>query len=525
MGNVRNVLFIMCDQLRADYLSCNGHPTIHTPHIDALAARGVNFTRAYCQSPVCGPSRMSFYTGRYMFSHGATWNNVPLSVGEWTMGDYLRALGRRTVLVGKTHMRADDEGMARLEIAAGSPLGVLVSQCGFEPYERDDGLHPEQSADPNLAYNRYLRSRGYGSNNPWHDFANSVEGPHGEVLSGWYMRHAHLPARVAEADSETAYMTNRAIDFLREAGDRPWCLHLSYIKPHWPYIAPSPYRDMYGPQHVVPARRQAQERAQPHPVVAAFMQHEESQNFQRDEVREVVIPAYMALVKQIDDHLGRLWGVLETQGRLEDTMIVLTSDHGDYLGDHWLGEKELFHEASARVPLLVYDPQAAADHTRGTQDTRLVEAIDLLPTFLDALGGDLHPQRLEGRSLLPLLRPGSEPVAWRDAAFSELDYAFRPARLALGLAPHEARAFMVCTAQWKYIFYEHFPPQLFDLSVDPDEFHDLGASPEHAVVRATLHERLFAWLRTRRTRTTIADSTIAQRTANTRQRGILIGVW
>ena len=130
---------------------------------------------------------------------------MPLSVGESTIPATLRALGRRTVLVGKTHMRADDAGMARLEIAAGSPLGVLVSQCGFEPYERDDGLHPEQSADPNLAYNRYLRSRGYHSHNPWHDFANAAEGPNGEVLSGWYMRHAYLPARVAEADSETTY--------------------------------------------------------------------------------------------------------------------------------------------------------------------------------------------------------------------------------------------------------------------------------------------------------------------------------
>ncbi|MEE8303261.1 MAG: sulfatase-like hydrolase/transferase, partial [Candidatus Tectomicrobia bacterium] len=117
MGAVRNFLFIMCDQLRADYLSCNGHPTLETSYIDALAARGVNFTRAYCQSPVCGPSRMSFYTGRYMFNHGASWNAVPLSVGEWTMGDFLRPLGLRTVLVGKTHMRADDEGMARLDIA------------------------------------------------------------------------------------------------------------------------------------------------------------------------------------------------------------------------------------------------------------------------------------------------------------------------------------------------------------------------------------------------------------------------
>jgi arylsulfatase A-like enzyme len=526
MGPVRNFLFIMCDQLRADYVSCNGHPTLHTPHIDALASRGVNFTRTYCQSPVCGPSRMSFYTGRYMFSHGATWNNVPLSVAEWTMGDYLRPLGLRTVLVGKTHMRADDDGMARLQIDPVSPLGVLVSQGGFEPYERDDGLHPAQTADPNLAYNRYLRSRGYISDNPWNDFANAVEGPNGEVLSGWYMRNAHLPARVAEADSETAYMTNRAMDCIRESGAQPWCLHLSYIKPHWPYIAPSPYRDMYGAQHVVPARRHADERQQPHPVVAAFMQHEESQSFQHEAVRQHVIPAYMALVKQIDDHLGRLWQFLEAEGRLADTMIVLTSDHGDYLGDHWLGEKELFHEASARVPLIVYDPDPAAESTRGTTEARLVEAIDLLPTFLDTLGANLHPHRLEGRSLLPLLRPsGGGPVTWREAAFSELDYAFRQARLDLGLAPHEARAFMVRTERWKYIYYEHFRPQLFDLQADPDECHDLGDSPAYTTVRTDLPERLFTWLRSRRTRTTIADAALAQRTATATRRGILIGVW
>jgi arylsulfatase A-like enzyme len=525
MGSVRNLLFIMCDQLRADYLSCNGHPTLETPHIDALAARGVNFTRAYCQSPVCGPSRMSFYTGRYMFSHGANWNNVPLSVGEWTMGDYLRPLGLRTTLVGKTHMSADTEGMARLHIAPDSDLGVLVGQCGFEPYERDDGLHPHQIADPNLAYNRYLRSRGYAGDNPWQDFANSVEGPNGEVLSGWYMRHATLPARVAEEDSETAYMTHRAMDFIRETGATPWCLHLSYIKPHWPYIAPNPYRDMYGPDQVIPPNRQAHERDEPHPVVAAFMNHEESRNFQRDEVRHGVIPAYMALVKQIDDHIGRLMRFLQEQGRLDDTLIVFTSDHGDYLGDHWLGEKELFLEESARIPMIVYDPDAAADATRGTADDRLVEAIDVLPTFLAALGAEPAAQRIEGRSLLPLLRPNGANVSWREAAFSELDYAFRPARLELGLAPHESRAFMMRTADWKYIHYEHFRPQLFHLQADPQELQDLGASAEHAAVRAELHEHLFAWLRTRRTRVTMTDENVARRTDTAKHRGILIGVW
>ena len=104
---VKNILFIMCDQLRADFLGCNGHPSISTPNIDALAQRGLNFTRAYCQAPVCGPSRMSFYTGRYLSSHGSTYNNVPLKLEEWTLGDYLRPLGTRVGLTGKTHFSPD----------------------------------------------------------------------------------------------------------------------------------------------------------------------------------------------------------------------------------------------------------------------------------------------------------------------------------------------------------------------------------------------------------------------------------
>ena len=110
----RNVLFIMCDQLRHDYLGVYGHPHIRTPAIDRLAARGVRFTNAYVQSPICGPSRMSAYTGRYMRSHGSTWNGIPLRVGEPTLGDHLAEIGVRNVLVGKTHMVPDREGMARL---------------------------------------------------------------------------------------------------------------------------------------------------------------------------------------------------------------------------------------------------------------------------------------------------------------------------------------------------------------------------------------------------------------------------
>ena len=519
MARVRNILFIMTDQLRADYLSCYGHPALETPHLDALAAKGARFTRAYCQSPICGSSRMSFYTGRYMFSHGATWNNVPLGVGELTLGDYLRPLGLRTALVGKTHMAADREGMRRLGIDPASSTGVLLSECGFEPYERDDGLHPDISADPDLAYNRWLRERGYDSPNPWHDYANSAEGPDGEQLSGWYLRYSPLPARVKAEHSETAYMTGRAMDFIGEQSDEPWCLHLSYIKPHWPYIAPAPYHGLYGANAVAAANRHEDERRDPHPVHAAFMQHEDSRSFARDEVRRAVIPAYMGLVKEIDDHMGRLFAFLEEQGRMEDTMIVFTSDHGDYLGDHWLGEKELFHEESVRIPLILYDPAGRP----GAVIDDLVESIDLVPSFVEAVGGEVQPHRMEGQSLLPLLRGGEAPA--RDAVFAETDYAHRAARLTLGRGVNEARGYMVRTDRWKYVLWEGFRPQLFDLAEDPLERVDLGSDPAHAATRAELRERLFAWFRGRRTRTTLSDADVAQRTDGSRKRGFIIGVW
>ena len=117
MSRAKNVLWIMCDQLRYDYLGCSGHPTLKTPNIDAMAKRGVRFTNAYVQSPICGPSRMSFYTGRYMRSHGSHWNGWPLRVGEPTLGDHLKKIGVRNVLVGKTHMAADLEGLKALGIA------------------------------------------------------------------------------------------------------------------------------------------------------------------------------------------------------------------------------------------------------------------------------------------------------------------------------------------------------------------------------------------------------------------------
>ncbi|MCC6472488.1 MAG: alkaline phosphatase family protein [Burkholderiales bacterium] len=522
MPKTRNILFIMCDQLRADYLSCAGHPSMETPNIDALAARGTRFTRAYVQAPVCGPSRMSAYTGRYSFSHGATWNFFPLPVGERTLGDYLRPHGVRTALVGKTHMEPDEEGMKRFGLAPERGDGLLVSECGFEPYDRDDGVHPDKRGALDFAYNDYLRAHGYRDANPWHSFANSAAGPDGKTLSGWNMRNARLPARVKEEHSETAYCTERALAFIREQGEAPWCLHLSYIKPHWPYMAPAPYHAMYAGKDVIPAVRSEAERRDPHPVFGAFMRHREGLVFAREEVRAAVIPTYMGLTRQIDDHLGRLFRFLEDSGRMKDTLIVFTSDHGDFLGDHWLGEKELFYEQAARVPLIVYDPEDGAP--RGAVSDDFAESIDLVPTFLDALGIPIPTHVLEGRSLLPRVRRG-EPLA-REAVFSELDYGAYPARQALGLSVNQARAVMVLTRGWKMVHYDGFAPQLFDLETDPRELRDLGCDPGCAAVRAQMKDRIFDWMRSRKNRIATTDA-FAEMQGTRKNAGgdVLIGRW
>jgi arylsulfatase A-like enzyme len=526
----RNILFIMADQLRWDYLSCAGHPHLKTPNIDALAARGVRFSRAYVQSPVCGASRMSFYTGRYVGSHGATWNGVPLKVGEMTLGDYTRKLGVDAVLVGKTHMVADVEGMERLGVDPRSIIGVRVSECGFDPYERDDGLHgvgPDgRYTNPRARYETWLNEKGYGGDAPWHAWANSAQGEGNALASGWAMRNARLPARVKEEDSETPYMTRRAMEFIDQAGDKPWVLHLSFIKPHWPYIAPAPYNDMYGPEHVVPPTRSEAERADPHPVYREFMEHRVSKSFARDEVRQNVIPVYMGLIKQIDDQMGVLFRFLQERGIADDTMIVITSDHGDYLGDHWMGEKDLFHDCSAKIPLIVYDPSREADAARGTVCDELVESIDLVPTFLDWLGGDVAAQshRLEGRSLLPFLH-GKPPSSWRSFVISEYSYAISQSGVRLGVEPRDSRLFMVADKHWKYVYAIGFRPMLYDLVDDPGELVDRGADPALEAVRQRFAAALHHWSLRQSQRTTRSEAGIKAMRGKSLRKGILIGVW
>lgn len=514
----------MCDQLRYDYLGCSGHATIKTPNIDALAARGVRYTNAYCQSPICGPSRMSAYTGRYVSSHGSTSNFTPLRIGEKNIGHHLNPLGVRTVLVGKTHIVPDKEGMERLGIEPGSVIGVHHAQAGFEAYERDDGIHPDTMVNPNLRYNEYLKSRGYTEDdNPWHWAANSVDGKQG-VRSGFFNDEVDKPARVSDEESETPYMTRRAMDFLAEDdGEKPWLLHLSYIKPHWPYVAPAPYNSMYSADDVQAPVRSEDELKDQNPLMKFFTDRVAGKTFSKDEAREKVIPVYMGLITQIDDQLGILFDFMRESGQLDDTIVVFTSDHGDYMGDHWMGDKDYFHDPSVKVPLIIVDPDPAADANRGTEDNAPVELIDLLPTFIEYYGGEVQKNVLDGRSLMDKIR-GGQPQ-WRDYVISEYDYSLQVFRPETNKMPLDCRSYMVATKEWKLIHAPGYPPVLFDLINDPDELVDLGRSDDHVEIRQTLYRLLSDWALQYRQRATWTEEKNLQMTGLEEQLGVLIGYW
>ncbi|MEM9127117.1 MAG: sulfatase-like hydrolase/transferase, partial [Pseudomonadota bacterium] len=310
-----------------------------------------------------------------------------------------------------------------------------------------------------------------------------------------------------------------------QAHDGPWCCHLSFIKPHWPYIVPEPYASLYGPEHVLPVVRSESERQKAHPVLKAFMDTKVGRTFSRQDVRETVIPAYMGLIKQADDQMGRLFDWMEHTGRMDDTMIVLTSDHGDYLGDHWMGEKTFFHDASTKMPLIVYDPSPNADATRGTVCDALVESIDLVPTFVDVAGGDVAGHILEGHSLLPILH-GSASEMPRDVVICEYDYSASSIADVLNVSVRDAVMFMVADKNWKLIHCEGgFRPILFDLQNDPDELVDLGDSPDHAGVIATLYDHLFAWARRPSQRTTRSEQQLVDMRTRGRGTGVIIGIY
>ena len=244
--------------------------------------------------------------------------------------------------------------------------------------------------------------------------------------------------------------------------------------------------------------------------------------FARDHVREHVIPAYMGLIKQLDDNLGRLFAWMDANGLSENTIVAFTSDHGDYMGDHWMGDKDFYHEMAVKVPMIIADPRTAADTTRGTVSDALVEMIDLAPTFMNALGAPAKPHIVEGRDLTPLLH-GTDGFS-RSYVISEHDYHWSEMARALDVPQEDARTIMIFDGRWKYIRCEGFRPVLFDLETDPQEVTDLGNSAAHEGVRTRMEAALLRWATRHHTRITATPQVLAGQKVAAKT-GILIGFW
>ena len=436
-----NILFFMTDEQRGDCLGCYGNPVLRTPHMDSIAERGVRFDRGYVQNPMCMPARMAIMTGRYCSEHGSNINctGIPEHEQQHTFMTHLRDADYYTAAIGKMHM-----------MPKWGPFG-------FRYLDIVDG-----QADVNNQYTDYLKAKG---------LLEKRREPKGEALPfGIYTNS------LSAEDNIDAFVGRRAVRWLEQwDGDEPFMLWVSFSNPHFPFDPPEPYDTMYDPQEVpLPVWKEGELEKKP---TQRQLQRERGYDKATEPILRKMVANYYGLISLIDDQVGEILSVLERKGLMDNTMIALTSDHGDHLGDHRLLQKSgvTFYEGSVRVPFIVSYPEA---FPVGAACSELVETIDLPATFLD-VAGLASPETMQGRSLVGLAE--GKISDWRDDAFSEIDLTINP--LQYGPRDPNARDYvaMIATRDWKYV---HFPNlgigELYDLVNDPHELDNLFYEPEYA---------------------------------------------
>ena len=481
-------LVIVIDQLRADCVRGRLAESIHLPNLRALMAEGVTFSQHHAVTVPCGPARASLLTGLYAMNHRSVRNGTPLDASLDTLPKALRKAGVEPLLFGYTDTSLDPRGRSPDDPALKSYEGVMP---GFTELL----VMQWETSYPWVAS---LIDKGYRL--PAFDHAHLYH-----PVSPDPARPAAItdPAVYRAEDSDTAFLTDRALAALSLRVSERWCAHVNYIRPHPPFVAPAPYHAMYAPDDLprpAAAPDVDAERAV-HPIIdAAFARQERSPlvvSFdlpwdgidagQAQEIRAV----YLGLVTEVDAAIGRLIDGLKSSGQYDDTLIVVTADHGEMLGDHWLWEKMCFYEPSFHVPLIIRDPRRR--DAAGRVVDAFTESIDIAPTLLDWLGQD-PPLGFNGRSLLPFL-DGQLPEGWRDYVFAELDFGDpeRPTiwQERLNLPMSRCNLAILREERFKYVHVNGgLPPLLFDMIEDPGETRNLAGDPAYASEMSRLAARM-----------------------------------
>lgn len=475
-----NVLFITADQWRGECLSAAGHPVVKTPNLDALAAEGVRFARHYANTAPCGPSRASLHTGLYLQNHRSGTNGTPLDARHTNWALESARLGYDPVVFGYTDISADPRGLESTSRWLRDYQGPLP---GAREVCRLDG-------DP-TPWTEWLASLGYEV--PENAVAAyGLRGPGPEYEDG-----AAVPkplAWPAEHD-DVAFLGNQAMDYMK-AATGPFVAHVSFLRPHPPWVAPAPYNALYDPAAIPGFARKETPEAEgaQHPWLA-YQLSRKAYRATADEKRLRRLKAvYWGLMTRVDAEIGRIVAFLKQTGLYERTLIVFTSDHGEQIGDHWLVGKCGWFEGSYHIPLIVRDPRASADAGRGRLVEAFTENVDIMPTLLEAIGAEV-PVQLDGMSLAPFVE-GREPRGWRSEAHWEFD--FRDAATGapegpLGLTQHQCALNVIRGERWKYVHFAALPPLLFDLEADPGEMTNLAGDPAHAGVMLEMAQKLISW--------------------------------
>ncbi|MCS7166080.1 MAG: sulfatase [Gemmatales bacterium] len=433
-----NVLFVMADDLN-NALGCYGHPLVRSPNVDRLAKAGVVFERAYCQFPLCNPSRASLLTGMRPDTTKVLDNTVHFRKHHpevVTLPQLFRKHGYWVGRVGK------------------------IFHYGVPTQIGTDGLDDKPSWDQ--VVNPIGRDKHEESK-----IFSLVPGQFGGVLS-W------LAAEGTDEEQTDGIGATEAIKLLEKNRDRPFFLAVGFYRPHTPFVAPRKYFDLYPLEKIslpyVPADHRKKGPA------PAFASARPEQDKMTDELRKQAIQAYFASISFMDAQLGRLLDALEQLGLQERTIIVFTSDHGYHLGEHGLWQKMSLFENSARVPLIVAVPRTKGN---GQRCMRTVELLDLYPTLAELCGLPI-PEHVEGRSLCALL---NDPQAkWDKAAYTQV--ARGKGGTNLGRS--------VRTERYRYTEWNDGKGgvQLFDYEKDPAELTNLAGRPEYIEVEKQLRELL-----------------------------------
>ncbi len=477
-----NVLLITADQWRGDSLGAVGHPVVKTPNIDRLAAEGVLFRHHYAQAAPCSPARACLYTGLYQMTNRVCRNGTPLDRRHDTLALAARRAGYDPTQFGYTDIAQDPRTMNGRDPWLTTYEGVLPGMSVRVRLPED--IKPWLS---------WLRARGVDVP-PGIDIYLPKEGP-ADPPRG-------QDARYSADETETAFLTDEFLRWLGEQ-DGQWFAHVSFLRPHPPFIVPEPYASMYSPDEGPDFARAATPEAEgtQHPFLKWSLETIQKTNFVHgasgsigtwdEAARRQIRATYWGMVTEVDAQVGRLLAGLGASGMADDTLVILTSDHGEMLGDRHLYGKLGWFDQSYHVPLIVRDPKAAA---AGRVVSRFTESIDLMPTILERIGAEI-PTQLDGRSLVPFLE-GREPAGWRREAHWEFDFrevATGATEERFGLPLDALNLAVVRGERFKYVHFAGLPPLLFDMQEDPGELTNLADDPAYRDARLEMAEKLLSW--------------------------------